>query len=373
MYKRSPLEKRLRLRRGCKVYVFWGYDYLGKRYETTTHQTDWKAALNAAREIERVRAAAPVDAVIVNVCTLEGAFSLLAAHDVRVGAKPNTVRFHTDRSKHLLRLLGETTACTSVDLATLEKYTDKRLIEKADRHTIQKEHRVLRQALRLAGCDVSGLKVAGFVRRKHFYKPGCTWLESAEHVQALLAEVCPTRRDDIMIYVNLGVRRRELLTLTRARVDLRKRTVRVEELDEVTVKTEQSERTLDLNDNVLPIFTRRVRVEGPLFSEWGSGNRDLMLAWKRARAKLNDDELPHRLTFNDLRRTFCSLLRNAGVSLEDCADLLGHADITMVRQVYGHASKKTLKSAIAKMPSMSYGTPAISDSTGPSGSVSNNA
>jgi integrase len=98
-----------------------------------------------------------------------------------------------------------------------------------------------------------------------------------------------------------------------------------------------------------------------------------MLAWKRARAKLNDDELPHRLTFNDLRRTFCSLLRNAGVSLEDCADLLGHADITMVRQVYGHASKKTLKSAIAKMPSMSYGTPAISDSTGPSGSVSNNA
>jgi integrase len=67
-----------------------------------------------------------------------------------------------------------------------------------------------------------------------------------------------------------------------------------------------------------------------------------------------DETLPVRLTFNDLRRTFCSLMRNAGVSFEDCADLLGHEDITMVRQVYGRAASKTLKAAIARMPAMDY-------------------
>jgi hypothetical protein len=349
--KRSPLKKRLRKRKGCKVWTFWGYDYQGVRYETTTHQTDFEAALNAAKTIERERAAGPVAKPVKGPCTLAGAFALLAGHDVLSNARPNTVRFHTDRAAHLLRLLPSNVADINLDA-----YTIARLGEGADRHTIQKEHRVLRQALRLAGYDVSKYKVAGFVNSKHFYTPGDSWLEEVVHIFALLDELDPTRRDDVLAYVNTGLRRRELLTITRGRVNLTKRELYVDELDRITLKTTGAKRVLPLNDVMVSVLTRRT--DG--FSEWHSGNRDINAAWKRARAKLVaadadlDETLPARLTFNDLRRTFCSLMRNAGVSFEDCADLLGHEDITMVRQVYGRAASKTLKAAIAKMPSMSY-------------------
>lgn len=350
MEKRSPLKKRLRKRKGCKVWTFWGYDYQGVRYETTTHQTDFEAALNAAKAIERERAAGPIAKPVKGPCTLEGAFALLADNEVLKGSKPNTIRFHNDRKAHLIRLLPG--VVSDIDLKT---YTVTRLTEGADRHTIQKEHRVLRQALKLAGYDTSKFKVDGFVSSKNFYVPGDVWLEEVTHIFALLDELDPTRRDDVLTCVNTGLRRRELLTITKGRVNLKKRELYVDELDHITLKTTGAKRVLPLNDVMVSILSRR---DG--FSEWHSGNRDLNSAWKRARAKLVsndadlDETLPARLTFNDLRRTFCSLMRNAGVSFEDCADLLGHEDITMVRQVYGRAASKTLKAAIAKMPSMSY-------------------
>jgi len=353
--KRSPLKKRLRKRKGCKVYTFWGYDYQGVRYETTTHQTDPEAALEAARKIERERAAGPV-AVVKGPGTLAGAFAKLTENEVLKASRPNTIRFHNDRRAHLVRLLPDVVA--DIDLTA---YTLTRLAESADRHTIQKEHRVLRQALRLAGHDVSKLKIDGFISSKHFYAPGDVWLEEVGHILALLDELDPTRRDDVMTFVNTGLRRRELLTITRGRVSLKKAELEVDELDRITLKTTGAKRVLPLNDTMVALLTRRVQgASGPLFSEWHSGNRDLNSAWKRARAKLVsndadlDETLPRRLTFNDLRRTFCSLMRNAGVSFEDCADLLGHEDITMVRQVYGRAAKKTLKAAIRKMPAMDY-------------------
>jgi hypothetical protein len=320
------------------------------RYETTTHQTDPEAALEAARKIERERAAGPVAKPVKGPCTLAGAFALLAGHDVLSNARPNTVRFHNDRKAHLLRLLPSNVADINLDA-----YTIARLGEGADRHTIQKEHRVLRQALRLAGYDVSKFKVAGFINSKHFYTPGDSWLEEVVHIFALLDELDPTRRDDVLAYVNTGLRRRELLTISKGRVNLQKRELYVDELDRITLKTTGARRTLPLNDVMVSILSRRVE-----FSEWHSGNRDINTAWKRAHAKLVsndadlDETLPRRLTFNDLRRTFCSLMRNAGVSFEDCADLLGHEDITMVRQVYGRAAKATLKAAIRKMPAMEY-------------------
>ena len=68
-----------------------------------------------------------------------------------------------------------------------------------------------------------------------------------------------------------------------------------------------------------------------LFKEWGSGNRDLKANWARAREWLLertqkrdgkrahaslDALLPKSLNFDDLGRTFCSQMKNAGVSLE---------------------------------------------------------
>lgn len=388
MYKRLPLEKRLKLR--GSVWWFWGYDYSGKRYRTTTHQTERKAALEVARKIEREQSVPSSDPTghKKQTFTLAQALDLLEKHDVRANAAENTIRFHEDRGRHLVRLLGANTTLVAITLPLLNDYTDKRLAENADRHTVQKEHRVLRQVLGLAKAnstydgDPKKLTVEGFEKpsgNRGFYKPGATWLESVEHIAALIEHTSSNpdrhrvdRRDDILVYVNLGLRRREVLVICPEHVDLRKRLLYVRELSkdgevERRLKTDLSTRVLPLNDVMVELFTRRVRnarAGVPLFTDWGSGNRDLKANWQRARTSLLsrakssgqradlDTTLPKSLTFNDMRRTFCSQMKNAGVSLEDCAELLGHSDLAMVKLVYGHTSIDTLRAAVARLPAM---------------------
>jgi integrase len=382
MWKRAPLEKRLRLR--GKVWFFWGYDWAGKRYEVTTRQTDRKFAIEAAKRIELERKQQPLSeadqaAETARATTLLHALNLLAAHDKRVGAAKATVDFHTYCGRHLIRLLGKDRPIASIDLAALQEYSDIRLGEGGHRHTIQKEHRVLRHALRLAeevglyAGDIRKLKVSGFDKAKGkrgYYQPGRSWLQNAEQVEALIRHTSSNpakhrvdRVDDVLCYVNLGVRRRELLKIRPEHVDLEEGTVLV-----LGTKTEGAERILPLNAIMREVFERRLqstRPGQPLFLDWGSGNRDLKANWGRARAELLEASnarprererleatLPKSLTFNDLRRTFCSLMKNSGVSFEDCAALLGHDDIAMVRTVYGLTAMDGLRRAVAKLPAV---------------------
>lgn len=356
MRARSPLEKRLR-KRGSTWHV-WGYDYKGERYERSTQRTDRTLALARARDIDAEMLSKPAEK---RAGTLEDAIAELAAHDKRVGAAPNTIEFHEDRAAHLLRLMPGA-VCDEITLAVLNTYTSKRLAEGDSRHTIQKEHRVLRHALRLAKvagiCTTDGkhLKVEGFVHKRHYYRPGKNWLRKPAHVAALLAEVVPYRRDDVLTIVCSGLRRRELLTLTRERVDLDDGVLLIDELEDVTLKTDESVRRIPMAEELEALLVRRMadaQSGSPLFAEWGSGNRDLQAAWARARVKLGGTaDLPRTLSFNALRRTFCSMLKNRGVSRDKCADLLGHADTAMVDEVYGQADMDVLRDAVRKLPRM---------------------
>ena len=388
MHKRSPLEKRMRLRGG--IWSFWGYDYADVRYTASTHQTDYVAALEAARKIERDRSVPPTDPAKAQAqaYTLAEALGLVAAHDRRVKAPANTVRFHVDRGRHLVRVFGA--KCLLVGIkAKLKAYVDKRLDEDAADSTIAKELRVLRRAARLAHDDgfypeePSKLTVEGFTE-DDVYEPCDVWLERVEWIDALIAHTSTNpdqhridRKDDLLVIINMGLRRRELLKLHPEHVDLQRGIVSVRRAKRGRkrkreprgggLKTKKSQRELPLNDVMRALFARRLRFAKaghPLFVDWGSGNRDLQANWRRARAWLLDQEktpaaraeldavLPHGLTFNDLRRTFCSLMKNAGVSLEDCAELLGHEDTAMVKLVYGQTAMETLRKAVAKLPSM---------------------
>lgn len=54
------------------------------------------------------------------------------------------------------------------------------------------------------------------------------------------------------------------------------------------------------------------------------------------------------LTFHDLRRTWGSLMLNAGAPLEVVQQVLGHADMRMTRRVYAHLLDKTVEQAVQK-------------------------
>lgn len=455
MYKRATIEERLRVR-DYGVFSCPVYDHTGERktFSTKVRHTcadgeckrhrkghdddwnrcpDWRTALEVARAEENRRLVRPTNpsAAKAEGFTLQDALNLLKAHDVRTNASKNTIRFHRDRSRHLVAKFGATYLCsnladTAEGIAALRRYSDQRLadspettnLEESGHHTIQKEHRVLRHALALAKSegrflgDPTALVIEGFdtpAGEQGFYQSGEIWLEELEWIEALIEQTSSNpdrhrfdRRDDILVYFNLGLRRREPLLIKPEHIDFKARTLMVRTPRQshkearaeraaarksggrkAGLKTDKSKRVLPLNDVMVALFKRRIRIVEPgkpLFTNWGSGNRDLQANWARARKVLLerarqkgkrayvelDERLPHSLTFNDLRRTFCSLMMNAGVSDTECAKLLGHGDTEMVKAVYGRMADETLHKAVAKLPEMQLPPEALLRTKGPS-------
>jgi integrase len=52
-----------------------------------------------------------------------------------------------------------------------------------------------------------------------------------------------------------------------------------------------------------------------------------------------------------MRRSYGSLLLNAGASTDAIQDLLGHADPRMTRRAYAHLLDSTLQKTVKKLPS----------------------
>jgi integrase len=80
----------------------------------------------------------------------------------------------------------------------------------------------------------------------------------------------------------------------------------------------------------------------PMFKAWGNIYRGLALACARAGI------LP--VTPNDLRRTHASLLRQAGVSLDNLAPVMGHADTKLLFSTYGRTTPEALSNALESVP-----------------------
>lgn len=394
MYKRTPLERRVYLR--GRIYWFWGYDAAGERYRETTHQTDKKAAIARARTIERERAV-PTDraAAARQALTLESALALLLKHDARIGARPKTVEFHRNCGRHLVRLLGKDRAMHDLEIKDTNTYVDERLAEGGgsvqERHTIQKEIRVLITALncaREAGLytgEPKKLRPAAFKKTSRYYKPGSNWLETRDQCAALIehtsnskyGKVKVDRKPYVIAYLHSGARRDELNLILPEHVNLERNHVEID-----GTKTDGSKRIVTMSSTLREVIVRRLRVTRPgqpLFPRWGKSNRDLAANWRRARGALIteareraelaaangggaepdyreaeqlDVSLPRSLSFNDLRRSFCSLMAAAGVPAHHCADLLGHKSLDMVMSVYKRVAPVSLQAAVDALPAL---------------------
>jgi integrase len=85
----------------------------------------------------------------------------------------------------------------------------------------------------------------------------------------------------------------------------------------------------------------------PLVAPWSHVNQ-----WLRVTCRALG--IPHASS-NDLRRTFGSWLKQAGVDSLHVARLMGHSSTTMVDRVYGQLSDGSLATAISKMPRIKRG------------------
>lgn len=389
MHGRNPLEKRL-YRRG-RLWWFWGWDYRDVQYKVSTHQTERGAALAWARAEERRRAVPPdpkaskPEAVGL---TLGELFSKLRQRNEMLGLSKRTLEVRRNHARHFVEFFGLNGGAganrrVSPDVFgpdDVVSYITHRLSEGAgtdqQRHTVAMEVGTLVLALHnakklgLYDGDPKTMRVE-FSPAK-FYRPGTGWIRTAEQCNALVAEISAQhprsrapridRRLHVLAYLHTGVRAGELFLIKPEHVDLARRLVHVD-----GTKTDGAWRYVALSDTAHEVFARALkgaRRGAPLFAPWPGRNKDLRTAWARVLAgktysgvRLSDppeviDALPRDLKFNDLRRSFCSMLAANGVPEHHCADLLGHASVKMVRAVYRQVCPEVLHDAVAVLPKL---------------------
>jgi integrase len=333
---------RLYLRGG--VWWTWGWYTDGVKWFASTHQRERRAAQIAARKIAQERAGDRA-ADWAKAVTLNSALvSLIEALEVK-GRRPASLRAIEYHARHLITHLGRDTPLTSIVLAQTTAYLHARLAEpRASKHTIAKELRTLGQAWK----RLARLKVVspppdlipdelGTV-----YKPRKRWL-TRDEFERLRGALTTERAQYLTAYCLTGVRKEELTSYQRARdLDDAGQFLRVR-----GTKTERAERLVPLVHEAYNLFAAR-----DTWAPWHSMRRDL----HRACARIGIQPV----SANDLRRTFCSWLAQAGVQERQAADLLGHASTAMVRAVYGQLDLEALRRAVAHL-SITNGQSAVLD------------
>jgi integrase len=332
-----------------KTWWCWGLDAKGKRWRRSTKQRDKRAAERAARRIEIELADQTHES---RSLALSKAVECLIEHLDQQQRSKTTLQIYRQKAGHLVRILGARRDVSKMIEADTLEYWRVRSRERVDAedpgpsaHTVQKELRVLVQAVRY--CERAGLctpvtqpgnLMPKELAQSRVYQPRERWLPRDTEYEALKGAMNTARRDYLVAFCFTGLRLGELYKIHAYHIDLVAR-----ELDADGTKTRRSKRIIPLSDEAFEVLARRAkeRPTGPLFEEWGKLHRDMRAACKRAGI---DPVSP-----NDLRRTFASWLAQAGVPMLTTARLLGHSSTKMVEQVYAQLSRDVLRDAVATL------------------------
>lgn len=316
----------------------------------STRCTSKDAAELVAARWERERAD-PVHVAATEAEFGQEASRFLTACKAAVGRDKmtaETLSMYRQKAGTLVRLLGPTTRLSTFDGETFAHYieqrredfrasttTDARPDGKAIKETtLYKEWVTFRGIMKGAwragrfGRDPASLKPAHFGPD---YKPRETFL-TAQQARALLSELGGDRRRTVAFVLATGARRREWQRAQAGDVNLKAARVVIR-----GTKTEAAARTIPIPAPMLPWLKEAGQ---PPFPRWDSARRDLALACKHA-------GIP-AVTWNDLRRTFASLLVQAGVPPHLVAKLLGHTTTAMIDKVYGRQTAESIADLITQ-------------------------
>ncbi len=203
-------------------------------------------------------------------------------------------------------------------------------------------------------------------RRLKASKPAPVWLDSAEHIAALLdaageldrearADRQVPRRAILATLTLAGLRIGELVELRWRDVDLAagRLTVRASKTDagmrHIDLLPALRDELATLKANVRPASSERVfptREGGPL-NVSNVRSRILLRAVSRANENLEaagSVPLPERLSPHKLRHTFASLLVALGTDPGAVMDQLGHTDAAFTLRVYRHGMRRDAES-----------------------------
>jgi integrase len=157
----------------------------------------------------------------------------------------------------------------------------------------------------------------------------------------------PFLRHFVLLALNTGMRRSELLSLEWPQVDLIGRGIRV-----VNAKSSSGERIIPMNETAYALF-QDLAVERSSYLVFPSNRKpgkrfvDLKKAFKKA---LQLARIAH-IRVHDLRHTFATRLVQAGVDLITVQHLLGHAKIAMTAR-YAHSPTRARVEAVERLSAL---------------------
>ncbi len=171
------------------------------------------------------------------------------------------------------------------------------------------------------------------------------WLKQ-EEIAGLLAACSKSRNSElqavVIIALNTGLRRAELLGLTWDRVDLSRSVLRLE------LTKSGKRREVPINDACYgALSSLKPKETGRVFC-----TRTIRTAYENAveAAKLND------VTFHTLRHTFASWAMMKGAALRELQELLGHSSLTMTMR-YAHLAPEHLRTAVSRLDGLTITSP----------------
>jgi integrase len=161
---------------------------------------------------------------------------------------------------------------------------------------------------------------------------------SMDEIKALFEQITdPDFLFAIQMYLYTGLRRSELLRLNAQDIDLENQMIKVRRTKS------KKDRTVPIPDELKEIIMARPKMDiGPLFPRWTSPDTMSRLFHEYTRAA----GIKARL--HDLRHSYGTYLRIAGVQLDEIQELMGHADIKTT-QIYAKVVNATLKEAANKL------------------------
>jgi integrase len=185
---------------------------------------------------------------------------------------------------------------------------------------------------------VSNLKVQKHIERVLSPEEQVKLINACGHVRARFL------RPIVLLAVNTGMRRGELLSLEWTRVDLDRRTIRI-----INAKSVAGDRIIPMNDTVHALLSALSSPAGgplvfPSNRKLGESLLDVKKGFHKAVGLAG---IPH-IRFHDLRHTFATRLVRAGVDIVTVQHLLGHSKITMTAR-YAHALADVKLAAVSKL------------------------
>jgi integrase len=313
----------------------WYYDADEKQIRVCLKTRDKRAALLALRRLEREAHATPgfsKDAAPRPVKDL-------LEHGT-AGRSAGTVEMWASKAGHLLRLIGDVDINDRKLFEHATAYINTRLDEGASSSTVAKEMVTLRTALKFAHKRrIMALHPTAVLPSfTGEYTPRERYLTRDEFAR-LLAQLTRERRLWVEVAVYTGARFSEVERLSwDEHVHLDAGWLLLP-----GTKTKRARRRMPISDPLMEVLVDSPRREGLVVVPWKENvRRDLAAACSRAGIK--------PVTPNDLRRTFASWMKQAGVDSKAVADLLGHTSTRMVDRVYGHLDDAAYRRALATLP-----------------------